>query len=298
VAHNAFPGFAVCDNGDFLLSYRAGSGHATGVGVAKVVRSTDRGATWGTPSTVYSGADDFRDCVVTNTPSGLLLTGFDYTGTAFPGLRVHRSLDDGFTWSQLANLTTIYSADHASSAPIVALADGTLIWPTYGLDPTPAHGIVKVLASTDGGTTWTVRATLSDGTREYVEPNIAVLSDGTLLMMIRSDGSPDTLFASTSTDDGVTWSTPASKFTGASGKPAVLELWGRVHLAVRSAGLTAYAYSDDQGATWTNGTTFGGSSAYVYAAWADTGGLRPSVCWAEELSLSDANLYFRRVPVA
>lgn len=153
MAHNAFPGFAVTDSGHYLLSYRAGSGHDTGVGVGKVIKSTDQGATWGSPVTVYSGAIDFRDPVVTSTPYGLLLTGFDYDGTNFPGLRVHRSVDEGASWSQLANLTAVFSDGHASSAPIVTLPDGTLLWPTYGADSPGGLGRVKVLASTDGGST-------------------------------------------------------------------------------------------------------------------------------------------------
>jgi hypothetical protein len=299
--HNAFPGLAVADDGTRVVSYRTGSGHATGVGVAKVKRSTDGGATWGAAITVYSGANDFRDPVVSNTPYGLLCNGFDYTGTVFPGLRVHRSTDNGLTWSQISAPVPFTNVNNnATSAPIVTLPDGTLIWPVYGTDTGDTVGRTKVLVSVDGGVTWTVRASLiSGGSTEYVEPNLCVLSDGTLLMMIRSDSGTSGLYVTTSTDSGVTWSARTLKFAGQSGRPAVLELWGRVYLMYRSGGSgpLAVAHSDDQGATWTAVTTWDGSGMYTYGAWADTGGAVPSAAWAHESSTSNSDVFFRRVPV-
>lgn len=299
--HNAFPGLVVADDGSWIIVYRAGTGHVAGSGTILMRRSTDSGATWSSATTVGAvGGEDVRDPAITRTPYGLLVTSFTYTPATGPplALKVWKSTDSGTSWSLLSTVTGTYSGWPACSGPIVEAADGALLWPTYG-DDGGSFTRTKVLRSTDGGVTWSTYATVSSGSRVYEEPNIAVLSDGTLLMMLRVDTSTQ-LFATTSTDHGATWSTPVAVISTASGRPAVIEMWGRVHVMYRngSGGPLAYAYSDDQGTTWTSGTSFAVSgNMYTYGQWADTGGLVPSAVFAEEATLSNSDVYFKRVPV-
>jgi len=299
--HNAFPGFAMARNGDYVVSFRSSVGHILGVGSIKVARSSDRGATWSI-TTIYTGTDDFRDPVISQTKSGMFITGFDYTGSVFPGLRVFRSTDEGFTWTQVAHITggAIYTASsYASSAPIIDGPNGELLWPTYGLDTGDTVGRLKVLVSLDAGVTWTQRATMYSGSVEYVEPNMCMLDDGRLFMLIRSDTHID-IYGTHSDDGGVTWDAPAVVLPGESGKPAVLQMYGRIHVMFRvgGGGPLGYAYSDDGGTVFTLAAGFGGPNMYAYGAWADTGGAVPSAVYANEISsASNSDMYFRRVPV-
>jgi hypothetical protein len=300
--HNAFPGFCVARNGDYVVSWRSAMGHVIGVGSIKIGRSTDRGATWSI-STIYTGTYDFRDPVISQTRAGMFIVGFDYTGSVFPALRCFRSTDEGLTWTQVAIITggAIFTAsNYASSAPIIDGPNGELLWPTYGTDTGDTVGRVKILVSVDAGVTWTQRATLYSGSIEYVEPNMCLLDDGRLLLLIRSDTTTN-IYQSHSADGGVTWSTPAIGIPSASGKPACLQMYGRVHVMYRQGGggPLGYAYSDDGGTTFTAiGTSFGGPNNYAYGAWADTGGAVPSAVYCNETSISNnSDIFFRRVPV-
>ncbi|MEY2514810.1 MAG: hypothetical protein QOJ89_2168 [bacterium] len=291
---------AKASNGDLLVVYRAAVDHATTNGVIEQRRSTDDGATWGAATTIATIAgQDARDPAIANTPYGLLLTYCEYDlVSSFPRLYCDRSLDDGTTWSNLAIVDDAYSENLATSAPVVVAADGSLLWPTHGADIGDTLARLRVLKSCDGGQTWTVAATLVDATREWVEPNITLLSGGDLLMMIRSDTGTPGIYSSRSTDDGATWTAPTLAWA-ASGRPAVLELWGTVWCAYRANGSlrTKYRTSTDDGVSWSTEGDFSPTRAvYTYAQWCDRGGLIPAIAWAEETSISNSAVFFSRVP--
>lgn len=85
--------------------------------------------------------------------------------------------------------------DHVEDWTIPPIADKSFKTPTNG-----------VLISGDQGKTWNVSAEIA-GTRGWAENNVVELSDGSMAMLIRSDGD-GCLLRTNSTDRGRTWSTP------------------------------------------------------------------------------------------
>ena len=100
------------------------------------------------------------------------------------------STDDGVTWSQPRNMTKLLkNRDWRLFAPApgrgITLKDGTLVMPTEGINENAAH-FSNFIYSTDHGKTWNVAAS---GTPKGVTSNenqIVQLSDGSLMMNMRS----------------------------------------------------------------------------------------------------------------
>ena len=136
-----------------------------------VMRSTDGGLTWSTPSAV--GTQMSCAC-----------------GPVWPD-----SYAGG--WS-------------AHKGPILELASGDLLIPLYGTTTTDNRIRATVVRSTDGGVTWDApnEVTLGVGAISYFEPNLSELPSGELIATIRT--SANLLYISRSFDDGFTWSAPTA----------------------------------------------------------------------------------------
>jgi photosystem II stability/assembly factor-like uncharacterized protein len=112
------------------------------------------------------------------------------------------SADAGQTWSEPEPIPCDPPL-LGKNAP-VDLPNGRLVLPvTVEGDQYSAAALV----STDGGDTWQPSEPIAaeDGTR-VLQPAGALLSDGTLLFLLRSNGGR--LYRSTSNDGGTTWSVP------------------------------------------------------------------------------------------
>lgn len=99
----------------------------------------------------------------------------------------------------------------AHKGPIVELASGDLLIPLYGTTTTDGRIRATVVRSTDGGVTWDApnEVTLAVGSISYYEPNLSVLPSGELIATIRTSGATK-LWLSRSFDDGFTWTTPVA----------------------------------------------------------------------------------------
>jgi len=100
---------------------------------------------------------------------------------------------------------------NAGKGPIVELASGDLLIPLYGTTTTDSRIRSTVVRSTDGGLTWDApnEVTLAVGSISYLEPNLSVLPSGELIATIRTSATPRRVEISRSFDDGYTWTTPA-----------------------------------------------------------------------------------------
>ncbi|WP_165808007.1 sialidase family protein [Microbacterium sp. TPD7012] len=100
----------------------------------------------------------------------------------------------------------------AHKGPIVELASGDLLIPLYGTTPTDSRIRATVVRSTDGGVTWDAanEVTLGVGSISYLEPNLSVLPSGELVATIRTSATPRKLYLSRSFDNGFTWTTPSA----------------------------------------------------------------------------------------
>lgn len=95
--------------------------------------------------------------------------------------------------------------------PIVTLPSGRLLLPIFHCVKVPGHKWVgdndfsAVMVSDDAGETW--REVVVPHSTGCVHMNIGRLSDGTLVALYRSRWA-DSIYRSTSTDDGETWTAP------------------------------------------------------------------------------------------
>lgn len=223
--HNAFPGLVRTVTGKRILVYRKGPTHVNSKGSLVMRTAASQGAAWSAETTLYTdaGVFDARDPEIVEiaTPSGMrLIVSFflHNSGPIAGAVRTIVSDDDGVTWGAASPVVDGFVAWVACSAKVVQLPDGTLLLPMYGSDATAQ--LVEIAASSDYGATWT--ASRPWGTPNEVgdqEPNIVLMENGDLLMLMRTQGG--NVFESVSTDNGLTWGT-ATLATPHTGRPHCL----------------------------------------------------------------------------
>ena len=205
-----------------------------------------------------------------------------------------RSPDAGVTWSTPERLLDGYNADFTG---FIQTRAGDLVVTLEHLVEDPARWVVCSFVSSDDGVTWR-RSNIVDlgGYGHHdgaTEPAVVELSDGRLLMLIRT--CLDRLWEAYSEDDGRTWRTIRPSPLDASSAPCHLirladgrlaVVWNRLNPEGREwpktkgAGPTSefpaswhreelsLAFSSDDGATWTKPVVIarekGGQVAYPY----------------------------------
>lgn len=211
------PALAVID-GDFWCFYRDGPGHnpSSGKGTIKYKTSSDGGASWSSATTLISDATyDCRDPSALVLADGTVLVAFKKSDTAtnLPvSVHVYRSTNNGSSWSEIT-LTNNFTSFPTSGGNMVELANGDVLAPVYGKDTGDTYFSARVSISTDSGATWSHLAEIADGesdARDYNEPSLVVLSNGTTVAAMIRSNTDDQFRWSTSTDSGATWSAVAS----------------------------------------------------------------------------------------
>lgn len=252
---NAF-GNVTSYTGGFLAVYRKAGSHIGTRGAVWGITSAD-GIAWGPEFPIYSHATlDTRDPEVMRTAAGDLLITVVLTDPVTmdlipDGNRVLRAVDPAApastTWTEFAANST-FTGGEASSAPLVEMANGDLLYPVWGRDTGDAYDSSRLLRSVDGGATWS-ESIIAEGARHYQEPNVLALDDGRLLALLRTGA---THYASYSADAGLTWSAPTPAFAGG-GAPRFAQVANGALVVTYRAGVdgsTAVRWSSDRGATW------------------------------------------------
>lgn len=263
------------------------------------------GSSWSAAATVLDTAENLWNANLTRLSSGRIITPY-YKGTSrdnYTGWSIY-SDDEGATWSTPASIATAFTRFGVPEGPIVELDNGDLIVALFGQDTGDTRDSIAISRSTDGGDTWVYDIDVVDGDvfgRNMQEPCMVLLANGDLVMMIRSDGSPNRIYQSRSTDDGQTWSTPVAVWDG-SGRPAVAQRSGdgAVLCMFRSPnlGATRFRTSYDNAVTWApdegnfNG---GGVREYMYGQWVELASGQMAAVWSEEVSTTDADLWFSKI---
>jgi predicted neuraminidase len=197
-------------------------------------RSTDGGKSWGEARDLLHGTKDYAllSHCLKRSASGALVHifvrygGYDHkTGSAANSLCeafVHRSLDDGKTWTDPVRLETgeRYIGDVLS---LEQLHDGRLVYPFAYLTETKAQFACSALYSDDDGLTWKRSPSkLEAGGGGFEsgasEPTVVELPDGRLWMLIRAQ--TGYLWESYSTDRGENWSPAKPSCLPSSNAPA------------------------------------------------------------------------------
>lgn len=287
--YQAFTDAVRLDNGDILVVFYAGDGHVTypsdaypDAGRICMVRSTDNGKSWSSPVTIYDDVADNRDPHISQMSDGTVVLTFFNTlfgdvveregSSSSPihyqqqhrqrksgGILFLRSFDRGNTWEAEAHHMPTGTYNHACSAPMRELNDGTWVYPAYHQGGEEAWG--TVLHSTDKGETWGEPVFIGQGSGVYLpaETDIITLKDGTIFAALRGSIKHDDLMHfSTSKDGGKTWSEVensgfqghAPHFLRLSNDAIVMTYRAFRNDAESNTGYTGFRISYDEGQTW------------------------------------------------
>jgi len=220
----------ILPNGEWIVVFMTGGNTEPELANhIRLCRSTDMGETWGEAETVLKYedracllseviVDDERITIFVQTHGGYFENWENYTIS---------STDGAVSWSSLEVFRPFPRRTFIRNRFITSWGEWLLPFQTYdtldnpkpsplkdGSVQTPLNG---VLITADSGSTWDVSNRIEGGA--WAENNVVELSDGSVAMLIRKDGT-GCLYRSDSTDRGRTWSpavpteipNPGSKF--------------------------------------------------------------------------------------
>lgn len=194
--------------------------------------SNDGGRTWAPFTAQPSLAHDAPGPIATNADGSVLLWSFvHWDGTKYPA---HRSDDNGATWTEISSFPK-------GATPVADPADPTLFY-AYDTDTG------TLLASTDSGRSFTVRATgLPSGDSQF-QLVAAPGRSGDLWLSVKWNG----LYRST--DGGAAFTKVTScwaAYTLGFGKAAPGAGYPAIYLVGSTESITAVHRSDDEAGSWT-----------------------------------------------
>ena len=201
-AYNSTPGLAEAANGDWVLTYRKGTGHVN-VPLVILRRSQDKGKTWSPEVTYFDTSGP--DPALVRTPDGDLILEFDkLDSNSVAGAAYSRSVDNGITWGPF----TFFSQPvdkHFAFAPSFFGNGSVMYAASYGTSSFDTNDSPYFLQSVDDGHTWTdVSELRNPGDPGLNETTIMQVGGQSLLAMMRAADSVNT-YGSFSTDLGQTW---------------------------------------------------------------------------------------------
>lgn len=222
--YNAF-GELVDDaaRGRYVIGYTKALEHAYDKDVM-VSRRSSNGRVWDLERLVYiepNAAKALGGCNASVGPDGTLWVGTYNETIAAAALDTNspfllKSTNGGDAWGSAIPITshgfTAWCA--CESKPYFPNSgDANLVEvPVFGLMTSGTYTSAKLMRSTDGGSTWSVRGTIGNGptdSRSYTEVGLLYVDATTIVAFVRVEGTPLTLYRSVSTDSGQTWSAPA-----------------------------------------------------------------------------------------
>lgn len=272
--------------------------------------STDDGARWSEASPVCEGLNDKEPSshrLVRTKSDALVMVHLDFTDYKFSwdeeagepkdDCRMEvwaiRSVDGGKTWTDRQRLFEGYNANFFG---FIQTSAGRLVVVLEHLVSNPGHWVVCSFISDDDGQTWTRSNLIDLGGHGHhdgaTEPTVAELSDGRLLMLIRTN--LDRFWQAFSDDGGRYWRTIQPSSIDASSAPGHLVrlrsgrlalLWNRLNPEggaraksdpSQSSEVPAswyreelsLAFSEDDGVSWTKPVVLarqeGGQLSYPY----------------------------------
>jgi len=235
IPYTASLGSMVVSGGKVFLFYLRWISYSfvTGEGNSSLwkLESSDNGQTWRDDVRIDGGNHDYI-CTGTNalkTRNGTLIVLFSWTvgfdsslAAGIYEVATLRSDDNGVSWTEGQRISLPQSATGVDEPAVVELANGSLycLMRTYFLDGTPRH---VSAVSNDYGLTWNPSSKVNEMHAYDSTPGV-----------FRYSWSPDILLAA--------WINRTCGPGGGGGT------WGRTPLVV--------AYSDNNGASWKNVTTF------------------------------------------
>lgn len=195
-------------------------------------------------------------CVTTRYPSG--------TNSY---LRIHRSTNDGRTWSTLSEVAE--DGRTLDNGELIVLDNGTVLLTMRSLIPELSYRL-PVYASTNQGATWTFRSNIdsseNNGAKGLWEPDFWVLDDGRLVVTYSNEKHPgysQLISERVSDDHGLTWSAElwaVAPPAGGSLRPGMSQMarmangkYILVYEIVNSGNADVHYKISDNGVTWPTG---------------------------------------------
>lgn len=195
----------------FFRTVRTGQDHSAGGKIVKTLYNQTTG-TWSGYTTIYDSAYDDRNSV-----SGLIGTDifvfFDRCNepclleTDHRDIGYIKSTDGGNNWGSY-NTVFVAGASNISFSPygkIVEINSTTYIIPLYGTNNSTNAEWLRLLKTTDGGTTWSLTPYLSNADNSLSEFDVSYIGNNQLIAQIRTDGGSTKVKQSTSPDVGESW---------------------------------------------------------------------------------------------
>lgn len=272
-------------NGELLLTAREGTEHIANDGDVIMLRSRDGGQTWGEKQVIAAIKDlDEREGCGVQLRDGTIVMGIFYNGlyTAegrynpamkreagkrYLGTYVITSTDNGHTWSapnhiDLQGMPFSGGMEGPTDAPI-EMPDGSILMGVigYGLGGDPKNIGSVLLRSTDKAKTWHYVSTIAGDPQGkmggFVEPGLVRTKSGRLVAGLRTPGSDNAIYMTTSDDGGKSWA-PVRK-TELHGHPVdliqlsdgrVMATYGIRPPQHNLPGGIRACFSSDDGVTW------------------------------------------------
>lgn len=123
---------------------------------------------------------------------------------------MRKSNDEGITWQDAIKVTSEVGYHVVNNARVILTKQNRIIVPAaFGVDETKGKAVGICYFSDDGGVSWNKskdQVKLEDSKTGVQEPGLVELSDGSVLMIIRSD--KGYIYKSKSKDGGNTWTKP------------------------------------------------------------------------------------------
>lgn len=310
-------------DGALLLAwsrFRGGEDDATAVIAAK--KSRDGGRTWGEEFILQENIaqQNVMSVSLLRLASGKIL--FFFLAKNGPGdlhLYVRASTDEAQTWSEPLKVTQGPGYHIMNNARAIQLRSGRILCPIAWTPNIATHYHQQdcfCYCSDDEGATWKKSsATVTLGSSPAMEPGLAELKDGTVMMIIRT--ALDRIYQAFSSDRGDTWGPPEASPLTAPAAPStisrisatgdLLMVWNNNPLGNKASwqGRTPLttAISTDEGKSWTHVKNIEDDpdSGYAYTSitWAGNRALLTYYHWKKgNPNFENTSLVLQSLPLA
>ncbi|KAI9745088.1 MAG: hypothetical protein M1818_001366 [Claussenomyces sp. TS43310] len=197
--------------------------YVNGSNIITTVRSTDAGSSWQSWGTVTEGVGDIDNPFLLQLSTGRLLCAFrnhskDSSGAyTYFRITVCYSDDNGVTWTYLSQPASDPGPVNGNWEPFMRLSslDSSTVQLFYSRENASDDQDSLMRTSTDGGSTWSVAATISGADITSRDGMVGVTAfpanSGNLIAIFESDDTSTggtglfTVKSVSSSDDGVTW---------------------------------------------------------------------------------------------
>jgi len=206
--YHSEPRVVELNSGTLFMVYMKAAAHDDNSTTIVYSTSTDEGATWTSPTTLYNPASGYagRNPGLSYSTTDDRITVFArewQSGTAQHDLVFFNSTDDGATWGSETSIHSLFSpatvvapfgkAIETSNGLMQAFYDADVAWALY---------------STDDGETWGSLTTIYDLTQAlatFNEPILIPIDEDRIMVVVREDVDKDRYYALKSEDGGSTW---------------------------------------------------------------------------------------------